>query len=65
MLKSIKSKIPFVFLISISLFWGIYYQGKHPLNDFGNANFEWLYLLDALIVLPVLCLILRRCFLKV
>tara|TARA_B100001063_G_C16779064_1_gene569126 strand:+ start:19583 stop:20608 length:1026 start_codon:yes stop_codon:yes gene_type:complete len=60
MLKSIKSKIPFIFLISISLFWGIYYQGNHPLNDFGNANFEWLYLLDALIVLPVLCLILIK-----
>ena len=60
MLKSIKSKIPFIFLISISLFWGIYYQGKHPLNDFGKANFEWLYLLDSLIVLPVLCLILIK-----
>ena len=38
----------------------MYYQGSHPLNDFGKANFEWLYLLDALIVLPVLCLILIK-----
>ena len=53
--RTIKHHIPFFFLVFISLFWGVYYSFEHPLNDFGKANFEWFYLLDALIVLPILC----------
>lgn len=53
--SSIKSKIPLLFLIAISISWGFYYQSNGRLNDFGAANFEWLYLIDGLLVLPALC----------
>ena len=53
--SSIKSKIPLLFLVCISLWWGFYYQSNSKLNDYGSANFEWLFLLDALIVLPIIC----------
>lgn len=55
MSTSIKSKVPLLFLITVSIWWAFYYQGNSGLNDFGNANFEWLYFLDALVVLPILC----------
>ncbi|NVJ66505.1 MAG: hypothetical protein HWE16_08440 [Gammaproteobacteria bacterium] len=55
--KSLKNKIPLVFLLFISIWWGYYYQANSALNDFGQANFEWLYLLDGLLVLPILCLL--------
>ena len=57
MRDSIKSKIPLTFLICISLWWGFYYQSNSLLNDFGNANFEWLFLVDSLLVLPVICFV--------
>lgn len=50
-----KQKLPLLFLISISIWWGFYYQSNSSLNNFGAANYEWLYLLDGLLVLPVLC----------
>jgi hypothetical protein len=53
--SAIKSKIPFLFLVGISIGWGFYYQSNSSLNDYGAANFEWLYLLDALVTLPLLC----------
>jgi hypothetical protein len=52
---NIKQYIPLFFLVSTSFLWGLYYSSEHVLNDYGQANFEWLYLLDILIVLPVLC----------
>ncbi|WP_100642771.1 PH domain-containing protein [Alteromonas facilis] len=55
MRDSIKSKIPLLFLVCISLWWGFYYQSNSKLNDFGSANFEWLFLLDALVALPIVC----------
>ncbi|KTG28769.1 hypothetical protein AWR38_11705 [Idiomarina sp. WRN-38] len=55
MSSSIKSKIPFLFLVCISIWWGFYYQSNSKLNDYGSANFEWLFLLDALIMLPIIC----------
>ncbi|MCG9761875.1 hypothetical protein L1D50_22750 [Pseudoalteromonas sp. Isolate6] len=55
MSSSIKSKVPLLFLVCVSLWWGFYYQSNGTLNDYGNANFEWLFLLDALIVLPIVC----------
>jgi len=51
-----KDKIPLYYLIIVSLWWSFYYQSNSILNDFGKANFEYLYLLDGLIVLPALCL---------
>lgn len=50
-----KEKIPLFFLIIVSLWWAFYYQSNSVLNDFGAANFEWLYLIDGLLVLPILC----------
>lgn len=52
---AIKPKIPMLFLIAISLSWGFYFSGQSWLNDYGYANFEWLNLIDALIMLPVVC----------
>ncbi|WP_299944436.1 hypothetical protein [uncultured Microbulbifer sp.] len=52
-----KQKLPLFFLIYISAFWGFYYQGNNSLNEFGTANFEWLYLTDGLLALPILCFI--------
>lgn len=50
-----KQKIPPLFLIVVSVWWAFYYQSNNILNDFGEANFEWLYLIDGLLVLPLLC----------
>jgi hypothetical protein len=50
-----KEKIPLFFLVIVSLWWAFYYQSSNTLNDFGAANFEWLYLIDGLLVLPVIC----------
>lgn len=55
MSESIKSKFPFLFLIGISVWWAFYYQSNSSLNDHGKANFEIFYLIDALIVLPIVC----------
>ena len=52
---ALKSKLPLLFLLMISVAWGTYYSSKTVLNDFGQANFEWLFLVDGLIVLPLLC----------
>jgi hypothetical protein len=51
-----KKKIPFLFLLSISVFWAFYYQSSNILNDYGNQKPEWLLFIDGLIVLPFLCL---------
>ncbi|MCB1605512.1 MAG: hypothetical protein KDI71_00845 [Xanthomonadales bacterium] len=56
---SIKSRIPFVYLASVSIWWAFYYQSTSALNDFGSANFEWFYLLDAAIVAPLCWLCIR------
>lgn len=53
--SSFKQNLPLLFLIVISIWWAFYYQSNSFLNDFGNANFEWLFLIDGLIVLPILC----------
>jgi hypothetical protein len=37
------------------MWWGFYYQSHSPLNDHGSANFEWLFLLDVFIMLPIIC----------
>ncbi|WP_444927962.1 PH domain-containing protein [Microbulbifer sp. TRSA002] len=54
---ALKKIFPLLFLICISIFWGLYYSSNGPLNDYGRANYEWLLLIDGLIVLPILCLI--------
>lgn len=51
-----KEKVPLYYLIIVSLWWFFYYKSNSQLNDFGEANFEFLYLIDGLLVLPVLCL---------
>ncbi len=57
MSDSIRSKTPFLFLMCISIWWGFYYQSNSRLNDYGSANFEWLFVLDALVMLPIICLL--------
>ena len=57
MRTAIKTKIPLLFLIAISLWWTFYYQSNSVLNDFGSANYEWLFFIDALFVLPILCFV--------
>ncbi len=52
---ALKQKIPLFFLICISAFWTFYYQSNSLLNAFGTANYEWLFLIDGLLVLPLLC----------
>ncbi len=52
---SLKQKIPLIFLVCVSIFWGFYYASNSSLNDFGAANYEWLFLIDGLLVLPLLC----------
>lgn len=51
----LKQKVPLLFLVGIALWWGFYYRCSSQLNDFGAANYEWLYLIDGLLVLPALC----------
>tara|TARA_Y100000296_G_scaffold69990_1_gene84271 strand:+ start:64 stop:1068 length:1005 start_codon:yes stop_codon:yes gene_type:complete len=55
MKPSIKSKIPLAFLTIISIWWWYYYASSNALNEYGNAKHEWLFMLDALLVLPILC----------
>ncbi|WP_100657472.1 hypothetical protein [Alteromonas flava] len=55
LISNIKSKIPLLFLLLVSVSWAFYYGSNGALNDYGAANFEWLYLLDVLVVLPLLC----------
>lgn len=50
-----KQHIPLIFLVVVSTFWAFYYNSNNAWNDYGRASFEWLYMLDGLLVLPVLC----------
>ena len=54
---AIRTKIPFIFLVSISLFWAFFYQSSTWINDYGTSKSEWLLIVDGLIVLPILCFI--------
>lgn len=56
MKTNIKQYLPQLFLVYISVFWGIYYASNNSLNDFGAAKHEWLFLIDGLLILPLLCL---------
>ncbi|WP_444904870.1 hypothetical protein ACJJIU_08780 [Microbulbifer sp. CnH-101-E] len=53
----IRRVLPFIFLVIISVSWGVYYSTNTQFNDFGKANHEWLFLVDGLLVLPILCLV--------
>ena len=55
MKSSIKSKIPLAFLTIVSVWWWFYYTSSIALNEYGNAKHEWLFMLDTLLVLPVIC----------
>lgn len=55
MKTSIKSKIPLAFLTIISIWWWYYYASSNAFNEYGNAKYEWLFMLDTLLVLPILC----------
>lgn len=46
-----------MFLGLVSLGWSFYYNTNTIFNDYGAANYEWLYLLDALVTLPIICLL--------
>jgi len=50
-----KRYLPLTFLILVSLSWGVYYQTSGWINDFGASKYEWFYLIDGLLVLPLLC----------
>ncbi|AGP80549.1 hypothetical protein I533_02780 [Alteromonas mediterranea MED64] len=68
MKPSVKSKIPLAFLTIISIWWWYFYSSSNALNDYGNAKHEWLFMLDALLVLPILCFLCesdkQKAFLK-
>ncbi|WP_143732117.1 hypothetical protein [Microbulbifer sp. GL-2] len=53
----LRRNLPLIFLACISLFWGAYYSTNTWLNEFGEENREWFFLVDGLVVLPILCLI--------
>lgn len=53
--QPVKNIAPLIYLVTITVFWSWYYRSNHILNDYGQAKFEWLFMLDALLVLPVLC----------
>lgn len=48
---------PLIFLVCICLSWGAYYSTDTWLNEFGEENNEWFFLVDGLVVLPLLCFI--------
>ncbi|MBM7073032.1 hypothetical protein JQC92_13500 [Shewanella sp. 202IG2-18] len=50
-----KKYIPLLYFTIISISWSFYYQTNTNLNQFGAANYEWLFLADSLIVLPAIC----------
>ena len=60
MISKITNQVPLLYLLLISVGWGIYYSSPSEINNMGAANFEWLFMLDALIVLPVLCLFVEK-----
>ncbi|QFT54792.1 hypothetical protein [Microbulbifer sp. THAF38] len=53
----IRRILPFIFLVVTSLSWGIYYTTTTHFNNSGEANYEWLFLIDGLFVLPLLCFV--------
>lgn len=57
MKANIKSKVPLIFLIVVSLWWWFYYASSNAFNGFGAEKHEWLFMLDTLLVLPILCFI--------
>jgi hypothetical protein len=57
MKTKLKTHFPLLFLVSICCWWAFYYQSNSQINNYGAANFEWLFLLDSLLVLPVLCFV--------
>ncbi len=52
---TIKRNLPLVFMVYMTVSWGYYYQSNSALNAYGAANFEWLFLIDGLLVLPLFC----------
>ncbi len=52
---SLRAFLPLIYLVAIAGFWAFYYNSNNVLNDYGQAKFEWLFMLDGLLVLPVLC----------
>ena len=57
MVKFTKSKLPLMLLIFLAVFWSFYYQSNTIFNDYGQAKFEWLLLIDTLFVIPLACFI--------
>ncbi|AOT11203.1 hypothetical protein [Pseudoalteromonas luteoviolacea] len=57
MKHSIKSKLPLTFLACMSTLWFFYYNTESPWNNYGKAKWEWLFLIDVFIVLPIICFI--------
>ncbi|MDO6640682.1 hypothetical protein Q4557_12015 [Shewanella sp. 5_MG-2023] len=49
------SKIPFISLLVLSFAWFLFYQNDMWINDYGAAKFDWLLLIDAAIILPIIC----------
>lgn len=54
-LSTLKRQIPLLSLIVMCVWWSVFYQYNHVFNDYGQANDEWLLLVDGLIVLPLIC----------
>lgn len=54
-LSTLKRQIPLLSLIVMSVWWSVFYQYNHVFNGYGQANDEWLLLVDGLIVLPLIC----------
>ncbi len=52
---TLRSYLPLLCLITICSSWTVYYSMDSVVNDYGRAKQEWLFMLDALIVLPLVC----------
>ncbi|MDK1287592.1 hypothetical protein [Pseudoalteromonas umbrosa] len=51
------SKLPFIFLTAMSSLWFFYFNTQNLWNDYGKEKWEWLFLIDVLIAIPVICFI--------
>ena len=53
--KPLKEWVPLLAFAVLFLWWWYFYQSSSFINDYGTDKPEWLYLLDGLITLPILC----------
>ncbi len=59
-----KQRFPLIFLIFLCLFWYFYYSTNNWFNGYGSERYEWLFIIDIFISMPLICYFCLRKNLK-